>query len=207
MPEIGIGLLGVGWMGQLHSASYRRVRDHYPACQANPRLVIAADASEDRARAATDGARLRELDGGLARGARASGGGRGQHHRPELPALRDGPGRRRGRQAHLDREADRAIPGRDDPRRRRCHRGRSAKRGRARPPPRARRPVRAPAHRLRAGRRGQPLPLPLPGQLRQPPARGSPGASRAIWPATGSSTTSCPTRWTWPSSCSVRSPG
>ena len=46
MPEIGIGLLGVGWMGELHSASYRRVRDHYPACQASPRLVIAADASK-----------------------------------------------------------------------------------------------------------------------------------------------------------------
>ncbi len=50
MPEIGIGLLGVGWMGSLHSASYRRVRDHYPTCQGTPRLVIAADAVEDRAR-------------------------------------------------------------------------------------------------------------------------------------------------------------
>jgi predicted dehydrogenase len=54
LPEIGIGLLGVGWMGQLHSASYRRVRDHYPACQGTPRLVIAADASEERARAASE---------------------------------------------------------------------------------------------------------------------------------------------------------
>jgi predicted dehydrogenase len=54
LPEIGIGLLGVGWMGQLHSASYRRIRDHYPACQGTPRLVIAADASEERARAASE---------------------------------------------------------------------------------------------------------------------------------------------------------
>lgn len=54
MREIGIGLLGVGWMGQLHSASYRRVRDHYPACQGRPRLVLAADASEQRARAASE---------------------------------------------------------------------------------------------------------------------------------------------------------
>ena len=54
MPEIGIGLLGVGWMGQLHTASYRRVRDHYPNCQASPRLVIAADATEDRARQGRD---------------------------------------------------------------------------------------------------------------------------------------------------------
>ncbi len=54
MPEIGIGLLGVGWMGQLHTASYRRVRDHYPTCQGSPRLVIAADATEDRARKGCD---------------------------------------------------------------------------------------------------------------------------------------------------------
>ena len=54
MSEIGIGLLGVGWMGQLHTASYRRIRDHYPACQGSPRLVIAADAAEERARAASE---------------------------------------------------------------------------------------------------------------------------------------------------------
>jgi predicted dehydrogenase len=53
LPEIGIGLLGVGWMGQLHTASYRRVRDHYPTCQGSPRLVIAADTAEERARAAS----------------------------------------------------------------------------------------------------------------------------------------------------------
>jgi predicted dehydrogenase len=53
LAEIGIGLLGVGWMGQLHTASYRRVRDHYPTCQGVPRLVIAADAAEERARAAS----------------------------------------------------------------------------------------------------------------------------------------------------------
>ncbi len=51
---VGIGLLGVGWMGQLHSASYRRVRDHYPDCAASPRLVLAADATEDRARLAAE---------------------------------------------------------------------------------------------------------------------------------------------------------
>jgi predicted dehydrogenase len=41
-------------MGQLHSASYRRVRDHYPECKATPRLVIAADAVEERARQAAE---------------------------------------------------------------------------------------------------------------------------------------------------------
>jgi predicted dehydrogenase len=52
--EVGIGLLGVGWMGQLHTASYRRVRDHYPDCEAVPRFVIAADEVEERARAGVD---------------------------------------------------------------------------------------------------------------------------------------------------------
>ncbi len=41
--EVGIALLGVGWMGRLHSIAYRRVHDHYPECEAIPRLVIAAD--------------------------------------------------------------------------------------------------------------------------------------------------------------------
>jgi predicted dehydrogenase len=45
---VGIGLLGVGWMGELHSASYRRVRDHYPETP-TPRLVIAADEVPARA--------------------------------------------------------------------------------------------------------------------------------------------------------------
>jgi predicted dehydrogenase len=47
--EIGIGLLGVGWMGRLHTASYRRVRDHYPDLPAAPRFVIAADEVPERA--------------------------------------------------------------------------------------------------------------------------------------------------------------
>jgi predicted dehydrogenase len=45
---IGIGLLGVGWMGALHTACYRRVRDHYPETPA-PRLVVAADEVPERA--------------------------------------------------------------------------------------------------------------------------------------------------------------
>jgi predicted dehydrogenase len=52
--EIGIGLLGLGWMGELHTASYRRVHDHYPSAKGVPRLVIAADAVEERARKASE---------------------------------------------------------------------------------------------------------------------------------------------------------
>jgi predicted dehydrogenase len=52
--EIGIGLVGVGWMGQLHTASYRRVAYHFPECEAVPRFVIAADEVSARAGLASE---------------------------------------------------------------------------------------------------------------------------------------------------------
>ncbi len=55
MPrDVGIGLLGVGWMGDLHTSAYRRVVAHYPDCDARPRLVVAADEVESRARVAAE---------------------------------------------------------------------------------------------------------------------------------------------------------
>jgi predicted dehydrogenase len=51
---VGIGLVGVGWMGRVHSAAYHRARHHYPDCAGVARLVIAADESEERARRAAD---------------------------------------------------------------------------------------------------------------------------------------------------------
>jgi predicted dehydrogenase len=52
--SVGIGLVGVGWMGGVHSSAYRRVRDHFPECGGQARLVVAADESEARARSAVD---------------------------------------------------------------------------------------------------------------------------------------------------------
>jgi len=52
--EIGIGTVSLGWMGQLHTRAYRRLLDHYPESALHPRLVIAADAVEERARDAAD---------------------------------------------------------------------------------------------------------------------------------------------------------
>jgi predicted dehydrogenase len=57
---VGIGLVGVGWMGRVHGASYRRVPDHYPDCDGRARLVIAADEDEERARRAVDEIGFRE---------------------------------------------------------------------------------------------------------------------------------------------------
>ena len=51
---VGIGLVGVGWMGRVHSAAYCRARYHYPDGAGVARLVIAADESEQRGREAVD---------------------------------------------------------------------------------------------------------------------------------------------------------
>lgn len=54
MREIGIGLIGCGWMGRLHAASYARMPYHYPDAPVRPRLVVAADPDPERAREAVD---------------------------------------------------------------------------------------------------------------------------------------------------------
>jgi predicted dehydrogenase len=50
--EIGIGVVGFGWMGRVHTSSYRRVVEHFPDLGIRPRLVVAADVSETRRRQA-----------------------------------------------------------------------------------------------------------------------------------------------------------
>jgi len=45
---VGVGVIGLGWMGRVHAAAFRRVRDHFPALAVTPRLVIASDVSADR---------------------------------------------------------------------------------------------------------------------------------------------------------------
>ena len=46
--ELGIGVIGMGWMGRVHSAAYRRLLEHFPDLGVRPRLLVAADVSEDR---------------------------------------------------------------------------------------------------------------------------------------------------------------
>jgi predicted dehydrogenase len=50
--EARLGLIGAGWMGNLHAAAYRCVREHYPDLDGRPRLVMVADPVEERARSA-----------------------------------------------------------------------------------------------------------------------------------------------------------
>lgn len=49
---IGIGVIGMGWMGEAHSRSYRAIPDRFHESGILPRLVICADAVEARAQAA-----------------------------------------------------------------------------------------------------------------------------------------------------------
>jgi predicted dehydrogenase len=46
--KLGIGVVGLGWMGRVHTASYRRLVEHFPALGVEPRLVIASDLAADR---------------------------------------------------------------------------------------------------------------------------------------------------------------
>ena len=48
----GVGVIGMGWMGEAHSRAWNQVRDRFFTSGYEPRLVICADAVEDRAREA-----------------------------------------------------------------------------------------------------------------------------------------------------------
>jgi predicted dehydrogenase len=53
MPRvIGVGVIGMGWMGEVHSRSYRQIVERFPECPLHPRLVICADDVEARSSAA-----------------------------------------------------------------------------------------------------------------------------------------------------------
>ena len=45
--KLGIGVVGLGWMGRVHTASYRRLVEHFPELGVEPRLVIASDLAAD----------------------------------------------------------------------------------------------------------------------------------------------------------------
>src|SRR5207237_9083624 len=48
----GVGIIGMGWMGEVHSRSYRSIPDRFAASGLIPKLVICADGVEERARSA-----------------------------------------------------------------------------------------------------------------------------------------------------------
>ena len=52
--EIGIGVIGFGWMGQAHSRSYRNIPVYFPERGIRPRLVAVADTDAARTTLAVD---------------------------------------------------------------------------------------------------------------------------------------------------------
>jgi len=60
MRQLGVGVVGFGWMGQAHSRSYRRIPTLFRDRVADPVLVVCADAVEARRREAVVGFGFRE---------------------------------------------------------------------------------------------------------------------------------------------------
>ena len=50
--EVGVGVVGMGWMGEAHSRAYGLVRDRFAERGISARLVACADADSGRATAA-----------------------------------------------------------------------------------------------------------------------------------------------------------
>ncbi len=54
-PELGVAVVGFGWMGEVHARAYLRLAQHFPDAPLRPRLVAVADTDQsrrDRARTA-----------------------------------------------------------------------------------------------------------------------------------------------------------
>src|SRR5690242_4259258 len=45
--DLAVGIVGFGWMGQVHAKALSRVRQHYPDLDVAPRLVAVADPADD----------------------------------------------------------------------------------------------------------------------------------------------------------------
>lgn len=45
---LGVGIIGFGWMGQVHARAFSRLLQHYPDAPLNPRLVAVADTEASR---------------------------------------------------------------------------------------------------------------------------------------------------------------
>jgi predicted dehydrogenase len=62
--ELRVGVVGFGWMGQVHSRAYTRLAQHYPDVPLRPRLVAVAEVEPSRQRlAVTTYAFERAVDG------------------------------------------------------------------------------------------------------------------------------------------------
>lgn len=51
---IGVGVIGMGWMGHVHSRAYNQIKDRFYEADFRPRLIVCADAVETRAKQAQE---------------------------------------------------------------------------------------------------------------------------------------------------------
>ena len=108
MPRvIGVGVIGMGWMGEVHSRSYRQIVERFPECPLHPRLVICADDVEARSSAARSRFGFEKQTTDWRRVIERSGCRNCECCCSEQPASRNRPSRGQPRQAHLLREAGR----------------------------------------------------------------------------------------------------
>lgn len=57
--KVGVGVIGMGWMGHFHSRSYRHIADRFYEKEITPELVVRADS--DRAKAEETRQMLRNM--------------------------------------------------------------------------------------------------------------------------------------------------
>ncbi len=109
---VGIGVIGAGWLGDVHARAWARLRHHYPDLAVAPRFAAVADAVPGALEAAQRKHGFANLVRRLARPGRRPPGRRGQRHGTERDAPRARYGGGRGREAPVDREARRTHAGR-----------------------------------------------------------------------------------------------
>ena len=70
--QLRVGIVGLGWMGQVHARSYARLRQHYLDAPLQPLLVAVADnAGDARLASAVQAFGFSDVHRGLARADRA----------------------------------------------------------------------------------------------------------------------------------------
>src|SRR5690242_106145 len=52
--EIGVAVVGFGWMGQVHARAWTRLAQHFPDVPVRPRFLVVADTDEGRRREARE---------------------------------------------------------------------------------------------------------------------------------------------------------
>ncbi len=54
MKEIGVGIIGMSWMGEAHSNAYNNIKAKFASLNVSPKLIICSEIIEERAKAAQE---------------------------------------------------------------------------------------------------------------------------------------------------------